>query len=407
VDETLAAAARALDAGDVLEALKRVALREDAPALGLRGVALARLGQLDRARELLRAAARAFGARAPLGQARCLLADAEIALATRDLRGVDAALARAIRTLSTHGDSANATHAVCLSARSLLLRGRVNDAQRALTLLDPGRAPAALRAELELTWAELHLRALDARAARAALERAERAGKSAAIPALLREASALRARLAAPIARSVSAGAERVLKVEQVAALLGQTQVLLVDARELTVRTQAARVAFARRPVLFALVRALAEAWPHGALRASLIQRAFSVSRSNESHRARLRVEIARLRRALRGLAELSATPDGFRLTPLQATEIVVLARLVDDEHAAVRALLEDGEAWSSSALAVALGASQRSVQRALLALELAGKVRAVGRARAKRWLQAPSPECATPLLLPPAPELA
>jgi ParB-like chromosome segregation protein Spo0J len=118
-------------------------------------------------------------------------------------------------------------------------------------------------------------------------------------------------------------------------------------------------------------------------------------------------VEIARLRQAVRGLAELSATPDGFRLAPLRATEIVVLARLVDDEHAALLALLEDGQAWSSSALAVALGASQRSVQRALLGLESAGKVRAIGRARAKRWLNAPSAEFATPLLLPPTLESA
>jgi hypothetical protein len=403
----LAAAARALDAGDVLGALKRVALRSDAQALGLRGVALARLGQLDRARELLRAAARAFGVRSPLGQARSLLADAEIALASRDLRGVDATLATVIRTLSAHGDAANLTHARCLSARSLLLRGRLSEAERALTSLDAEHAPPALRAELELTRAELHLRALDARATRRALTRAERAAKSAAIPALLREASALRARLAAPLARSLRSGEPQVLKLEQLAALLGQSELLLVDARELAVQAESVRVVLARRPVLFSLARTLAEAWPAGATRSALIQRAFAVTRPNESHRARLRVEIARLRRALRGLAELSATPDGFRLAPLRGREVVVLTRLVEDEHAPVLALLEDGQAWSSSALALALGASQRSVQRALLDLESSGKIRAVGRARAKRWLPAPSHEFTPPLLLPPGLELA
>jgi len=407
VDDLLAAAARALDAGDVLGALKRVALRKDAPALGLRGVALARLGQLDRARDLLRAAARAFGPSAPLGRARCLLADAEIALASRDLRGVEATLTTVQQTLTAHDDRANAAHARCLLARCLLLRGHVADAERVLSSLDLVRAPALIAAEAELAWAALHVRAVDTRAAQRALGRAERAAKQARIPAFLHEIAATRARLAAPTARLLRGGSERLLRLDQVEALFRRNASLLVDARELSLRAGPARVALARRPVLFALARALAEAWPNGATRGDLIQRAFSVTRANDSHRARLRVEIARLRRALPRLAEVTATSDGFRLNPLAAGEVAVLARLADDEHAALLGLLEDGEAWSSSALGLALGASQRSVQRALLALERGGRVRATGQARAKRWLCAPGPEFATAMLLPPPLEMA
>ena len=123
VDPALLAAAHALDAGDVLGALKRVALRTDAPGVALRGVALARLGKRERARALLQSAAQAFGVAAPLGRARCLLADAEIALAARDLRGVEGELARASRDLRALGDTVNALHADCLAARGLLLRG--------------------------------------------------------------------------------------------------------------------------------------------------------------------------------------------------------------------------------------------------------------------------------------------
>ncbi len=407
MDAQLTAAARALDAGDVLGALKCVALRNDAAGLGLRGIVFARLGQFERARELLRSAARAFGPSAPVGRARCLLADAEIALASRDLHGLEAALASATRILWAHGDAANAAHAVCLTARSQLLRGRVEEARRTLSGLTIAPPQAALRAEVELTRAELHLRALETRAARSALVRAERAAQLAQIPAILREVSRAQARLVAPAARELRGAREKPLKPEEIETLLGQKRTLVVDAREFAVRTPGQRVSLARRPVLFALARALAAAWPNAAPRGELIERAFSAARSNETHRARLRVEIARLRRALRELAGVHATADGFQLTPLTASEVVVLARLVDDEHAALLVLLEDGEAWSSSALAVALGASQRSAQRALLVLEEAGKVRATGRARAKRWLCAPSPAFATPLLLPTSLEIA
>jgi len=406
VDPALTAAALALDAGDVLGALKRVALRSDAPGLALRGVALARLGKRERARELLRAAAKAFGSSAPLGRARCLLADAEVALASRELRGVGEALASASRELRALGDTVNALHADCLAARALLLRGRLADAERALRALQLSHAPAALSAEIHLAWAELHLRTPDTRAARAALGQATRAANRAKISAISREVSAASALLEAPAARLIQSGAERVLCLAQVEALLGSSG-LLIDARELVLRAGPARVSLLRRPVLFSLARALGEAWPGEVPRRVLLQQVFSVARPNDSHRARLRVEVARLRRALRSLASIAATPAGFQLTPGAGSQVCVLAPLLEGEHATLLALLGDGEAWSSSALAVALGVSQRSVQRGLLALENAVKVRATGRARAKRWHLLPGAEFATPLLLPGALELA
>lgn len=407
MDAILTAAARALDAGDVLEALKRVALRNDAPALALRGVALARLGKFERARDLLHEAARAFGTRAPGQRARCLLADAEIALASRDLRGLDAALAMANRTLSAQGDVVNAAHATCLAARNLLLRGRLDEAEIALTSLADQRRPATLETAVQLTWADLHLRKLNSRAAKRAIEQAGRAAKRAGIASLSSEFEAMRARLVEPIARAIRNGIQQELGTAELEALLQKKRFLVVDARELVLRTTQIRVPLKRRPILFALARALADAWPAAATRGELILRAFAVTRVNESHRARLRVELTRLRRALRAVATITATPQGFQLSTLGASEVVVLARLADDDHANLLALLSDGEAWSSSALALALGVSQRSVQRALLALEQAGKVRAIGRARAQRWLPAPSAGFAPSLLLPSALQLA
>jgi hypothetical protein len=103
----------------------------------------------------------------------------------------------------------------------------------------------------------------------------------------------------------------------------------------------------------------------------------------------------------LKELAGVNATPRGFVLAPRRADEVVVLAPPVDERHAAVIALLTDGEAWSSSALALALGASARTVQRALEALAAAGKVQPLGRGRARRWTTAPLPGFTTTLLLP------
>jgi len=174
----------------------------------------------------------------------------------------------------------------------------------------------------------------------------------------------------------------------------------VVDACRYAVRDETRMVALVRRPVLFALARALGEAWPGDVSRDALVARAFRAKRADESYRARLRVEVGRLRVKLRMLANVVATPRGFALVPCRARAVVVLAQPVEEEHAAVLAFLADGESWSSSGLALALRTSQRSVQRVLDALAAAGKVQSFGRGRARRWLTGPTPGFTTTLLL-------
>jgi DNA-binding transcriptional ArsR family regulator len=136
--------------------------------------------------------------------------------------------------------------------------------------------------------------------------------------------------------------------------------------------------------------------------RETLITQAFRLKLSDESHRARLRVEIGRLRAALKPLAGVTATKRGFVLQPQVADDVAVLARPVEEQQAALLAFLADGESWSSSALALALNTSQRTVQRALDALAASGKVQSFGRGRTRRWLTPPMPGFATTLLLTP-----
>ncbi|HVR61384.1 MAG TPA: helix-turn-helix domain-containing protein, partial [Polyangia bacterium] len=188
--------------------------------------------------------------------------------------------------------------------------------------------------------------------------------------------------------------------VAEVEAVLASRD-LVIDGCRRAARRGDRVVRLARRPVLFALLRALAEAWPAGAARDDLIARAFGARRTNPSHRARLRVEVGRLRHELRPLGDVRATASGFALATRAPGQVRVLAPPIDSPDAAVLALLADGEAWSTSALAMALGSSQRTVQRALVALEQAGQVRALGGGRAQRWLSAPVAGFATPLLLP------
>ncbi|SME99751.1 hypothetical protein SAMN06265365_11464 [Tistlia consotensis] len=397
MDSLITAAGRALAAGDPLGALKRVALRDDAPALALRGIAMAQLGDLDRAKALLRRAARAFGPREAVARARCLVAEAEIALVSRDLGWPPKALEA---TLAAQGDRVNAAHARTIEARRLLLIGRLDEADRALAAPEPGFLPPALEATPELVVAGIAIRRLRTETARAALARARRAAQAAAIPALAAEVTSAALVLDQPAARLVGHDGERPLRLEEVEALLA-SPALVVDACRHVLRDAEGSVPLATRPVLFALARALAEAWPADVSRDELVKRAFRARQADESHRARLRVEIGRLRAELRPLAGVSATKRGFVLAPRRALEVVVLARPVEEEHAAVLAFLADGEAWSSSALALALGTSQRSVQRALDALSAAGKVQAYGRGRARRWTTPPLPGFATALLLP------
>ncbi|MQA67194.1 MAG: helix-turn-helix domain-containing protein [Alphaproteobacteria bacterium] len=400
MDSLITAAARALAAGDPLGALNRVALREDAPALALRGIAMAQLGEFVRARELLRRAARAFGPKEAIARARCVVAEAEIALVSRDLGWRPKALDAARATLEAHGDRINAAHARHLGVRRLLLIGRLDEAERALAEVDPAPFPPALKTVHALAVAGIAIRSLRTKAARAALARAGRAASDANIPALTAEVESASRVLNTPAARLMVRGEERLLMLEEVEALLS-SKALVVDGCRYAVRDSRTVVSLATRPVLFALAQALGEAWPADVPRHLLLARAFGAKFTDESHRARLRVEIGRLRTALRTLAGVNATKRGFALVARRAHEVVVLAPPTDERHAAVLAFLTDGESWSSSALALALGASQRTVQRALDSLASAGKVQSYGRGRARRWMTPPAPGFTTTLLLP------
>jgi hypothetical protein len=400
MDSLITAAARALAAGDPLRALNRVALRDDAPALALRGIAMAQLGDLDRAKALLRRAARGFGPKEAIARARCVVAEAEIALVSRDLGWPAKTLDAARATLEAYGDRVNGAYARYLAVRRLLLIGRLDEAERRLAELDPAPFPPASRAAHELVVAGIAMRRLRTQKARAALARAETSARHADIPALMAEVENASLVLNTPAARLIARGEERPLLLEEVEALLA-SGALVVDACRHVVRDGGMVISLATRPVLFALARALAEGWPGDVPRSTLLARAFRAKHADESHRARLRVEVGRLRVELRTLAGVSATTRGFILVPRRARDVVVLAPPVEKEHAAVLALLADGESWSSSALALALGASQRTVQRALDALAAAGKVQSFGRGRARRWMTPPVPGFTTTLLLP------
>src|SRR5471032_1249563 len=381
MDSLITAADRALAAGDPLGALNRIALRDDAPAPALRGIAMAQLGELVRARALVQRAARAFGPKEALARARCVVAEAEIALASRDLGWPVKALGTARLTLEAHGDFVNAAHARYLEIRRLLLIGRLDDAQYLLTELDPAPLAPALRTVHELVVAGIAMRRLQSNRARAALTRAAEAARQAAIPALSAEVELAALVLNTPVARLIAHGQERPLLLDAVERLLASTS-LVVDACRYSVRGAGMSVSLASRPVLFAIARA------------------FRLKLSDESHRARLRVEVGRLRAALEPLASVTATPRGYALVARDETDVVLLARPVEEKFAALCAFLADGESWSSSALALALGTSQRTVQRALDTLAAEAKVQAFGRGRARRWMTPPVPGFATTLLL-------
>ena len=402
MDSLIAASARALAAGDALGALKRVALRDDPPALALRGIAMAQLGDYARARELLKRAARAFGSHEVLARARCVVAEAEVALAMRDLAGSPRSLMAAAATLEAHADHVNAMQARLIATRRLLLLGRLDEAATASPALDLRGLSPALAAVAELTAAELALRSLRIAPAQAALARAHEAAARSRVPALLAEVDRMRETLDRPAARRLDASGEQSLRLGDVAALL-TSGVLVVDACRHRVGVDPAWRSLARRPVLFALARALAQAWPADVGREALIESAFRTRDPDETHRARLRVEIGRLRALVKETAQVEATARGFALRPHGERAVAVLAPPIEGEQAALVALLSDGAPWSTSALALALGASQRTVQRALAELEADARVRAIGHARARRWLAPPLTRFTTILLLPAA----
>ena len=400
MDSLIAAAGRALSAGDVLGALKLVALRDDPAALALRGIAMAQLGEYPRARELLRRAARGFGASEELARARTVVAEAEVSLTMRDLSDPAHALAEATAALDARADRANALQARLIAARRQLLLGRLDEAAASLAALDPTGLPPSLEAVCELANAELALRSLRTTVARMALDRARVAAERSGVHALIAEAREAGAVLDQTAARSIHDGHEQPLRLKDVEAL-NASRALVVDACRRGLRAGDAWQPLARRPVLFALLRALAEGWPGDVDRNSLIARVFHSRQPDETHRARLRVEIGRLRELIGPLAEVRASARGFALVPHDKRVVVLLVPPIDGEQASLQALLADGAAWSTSALSLALGASQRTVQRALVELESAGQARSIGRARAQRWLAPPLVGFTTILLLP------
>ncbi|MET4292199.1 DNA-binding winged helix-turn-helix (wHTH) protein [Bradyrhizobium sp. LB8.2] len=400
MESLITAAARALEAGDPLGALNRVALRNDAPSLALRGIAMAQLGDLAKAKTLLRSAARAFGPKEAVARARCVVAEAEIALVSRDLNWPAKTLAAARATLASHGDLANAAHAGHIEARRLLLVGRLEEAERTLAEIKTTPLPPASQVVRELVIAGIALRRLRTKDARVALGRAVRAARQAGIPALAAEVEITTFVLDTPAARLITRGHERPLLPEEVEDL-ATSEALVVDTFHHAVRRRGIVVPLGRRPVLFALARVLAQAWPADVSREALITAAFQARHVDESHRARLRVEIGRLRTKLKPLADVSATKQGFALTPRKTRQVLVLARPVEEKHATVLAFLSDGEPWASSALALALGTSARTVQRALEELARSNKVQSFGHGRARRWMTPPVPGFPTGLLLP------
>lgn len=402
MDSLITAAARALAMGDPLSALNLIALRDDPPALALRGIAMAQLGDLARSRALLRRAVRAFGPREALARARCVIAEAEIALVSRDLSWPAKPLEAARTVLELHGDQANAAHAHYLMIRYLMLIGRLDQAEGLIAELDPASLPNASRAAYHLVVGGIAIRRLRIKAARSALVRAGCVAQEARIPSLVAEVESAVRVLDTPAARLVTQGATRVLLLDDVEALLA-SDALVVDICRHTIRQSGMTIPLETRPVLFALARALAESCPGDVSRAVLLLRAFRARTADESHRARLRVEIGRLRETLCDLAAIDATREGFALVPRAGRAVAVLAPLTDEPIANVLALLADGESWSSSALALALGVSQRTAQRALDDLNARGKIQAIGRGRARRWMSPPLPGFPSTLLLPAA----
>ena len=278
----------------------------------LRGIAMAQLGDMDRARALVRRAARAFGPRETVARARCAVVEAEIALASRDLAWPTKALSVAAAVLDAHGDRANAAHARQLAVRRLLLIGRLDEAERLLAAIDLSALTPALRAVHELVLAGIAMRRVQARVAAAALGRAEEAARWARIPALAAEVEQARTLLDTPVARLIARGAERPLLLGEVEKLLA-SKTLVIDACRNLVRQQDRIVPLARRPVLFALARALGEAWPADVPRDVSARAAhLAPSTADESHRARLRVEIGRLRRLLQTAGAGGRDPGRF-----------------------------------------------------------------------------------------------
>jgi tetratricopeptide (TPR) repeat protein len=401
MDSALEHAARALARFEPLAALQGVALREDTEALALRGIALAQLGEFQSSRRLLDRASKGFGSREPLQRARCLLASAEVLLALRDTKAALRRLETALDAFQVSRDRDNTVFTRLQLARLFLLTGKLDECERALKRADVTRAAPSRRALHAMLRADLALRRSRIGEARIAFREAYRAARSARILPLLAEIERAQQALDSPVATLSTNSQERTLTRAELCTRSDRNE-LLIDAARKRIQSGDAAVELRSRPVLFALLLTLAERFPAGAARGELITNAFGMKRGSDSLRARLRVELARLRRLLRPFASIEATDLGFRLRT--EARVAVVKPLKSGPDDAVLALLVDGEAWPTSALATALGTSQRSVQRSLNALSARGAVRAFGRGRMQRWRLALASDSATSLLLLDAP---
>lgn len=399
MDPELTAASRALSRGDPLGALRIVALRGDGAALALRGVSMAQLAEFAIARKLLSRASRAFRDTDRVAQARCLAAQAEIALECRDLANAGEGFVQAIPLFDAAGDRGNAWFCRLQLARRLVLLGRLEEAGVALAHLRRRGLPSRMHALLELLAADVAVRRLRPDDASVALRRALAAARASGIPALVADVRRAHDELAAPVGRLVERGVERLVALRDVARLAGSADVL-VDTCRREIRQGTTAVSLRRRPVLLALAAALGESWPDDVTRETLVRRAFGRLRPTESVRARLRVEIGRLRRAVAPIAELHATSAGFVLAPRAGRVVRVLHPPTEGTAGTLLALLSGAEPWSTGSLAEALGTSTRTVQRALLELEANGTVRGLGAGRARKWAAAALPGFAPSLLL-------
>jgi tetratricopeptide (TPR) repeat protein len=399
VDEALIAAARALALGDALTALKWLALRQDAPARAMRGAALSQLGEFIRAKAQLRAALRALGPGDGLLRARCLAAEAEIALASGDLRWSAEPVARAVGELQAAGDARNAAYLQLVAARAALRLGRPAEAEELLRHAKFAPAAPLERTFAELVRVELAAKRGDADLLTSALESASAAAQRAAIPALVSEVARIRDHYEGPTAVISSRGKARTASFCEVCAL-GRSADVVIDGGAREVRSSGECVTFARRPVLFELLRVLAEAWPDAVPRDALIARAFGARRPNESHRIRLRVEIGRLRTFMRPWLGVVAEASGYALSA--TGEVALVMPLEESPASRLLSLMHGGQAWSASSLAVALDVSERTVQRSLGELQSAGQVGPTGNGRGRRWVRLF--EIPTDLLLPPRP---
>jgi hypothetical protein len=386
VDDPLSIAGRALSAGDPLHALRALAEGTSAPARALRGIALSQLGETHAARRLLLSAHASFHrSRQPLFAARCAAALAELDAVDGRFRHAHRRLGQSRRALRKLGDRANAAWLALIEAR---LRTLLGDAAGAASVLRAaerdthphGRPLPRLDASFALARAEMHLRALEAEAATRALASARWAARRAGHAVLLAEVDRLSTQLATPVA-TVNGTQATLAELER---LFHRRDTFVVDGLRRRLLDPAGAVDLRRRPVLFALLATLAQAFPRAVPARALAAQAFETRQMNDSVTARLRVELSRLRRALGARASLEAGPSGWTLRPARGSVPVCVRSVHEGARGALWGLLADGSLWSAAVLARVLGLNVRTVQRGLA--DLGPALASHGRGPARRY---------------------